>query len=111
MAFNLMTIFKNSEFQKFGQAATNVVELAFRPNKKTGARIVRAVLDDGRTLVKTVTASGAVIEEAISLPAISSAIQRNKLIKELSASKKTQEQIAAMLNISQATVSNVLKKK
>lgn len=111
MSFNLMTVFSNNDLQKFGQTAANVVSLAFKSNKKSGARIARAVLDNGTTLIKTVTASGAVIQEVINLPAINSIAQRNALILDLAKNKMTQEQIAAMLDISQATVSNVLRKK
>ena len=110
MSFNLMTIFKKADFQKVGQTAANVVSLAFKVNKKNGARIVRAVLDNGATLIKTVTASGVVIEEVRMLPAISSIAQRNEVIRDLAKNRLTQEAIAAMLNISQSTVSNVLKK-
>ncbi len=111
MSFNLMTVFNNNDLQKFGQTAANVVSLAFKSNKKSGARIARAVLDNGTTLIKTVTASGAVIQEVINLPAINSLAQRNEVILDLAKNKMTQEQIAAMLDISQATVSNVLRKK
>lgn len=111
MSFNLMTVFSNNDLQKFGQTAANVVSLAFKSNKKSGARIARAVLDNGTTLIKTVTASGAVIQEVINLPAVNSIAQRNALILDLAKNKMTQEQIAAMLDISQATVSNVLRKK
>ena len=111
MGFNLMTVFKNADLQKFGQTAANVVSLAFKTNSKTGARIARAVLDNGTTLIKTVTASGAVMEEVIKLPEITSVLQRNEVIRDLAKYKLTQEQIAAMLDISQATVSNVLRKK
>ncbi|MCI9639843.1 helix-turn-helix domain-containing protein [Anaerovoracaceae bacterium 41-7] len=111
MSFNLMTVFKNSDLQKFGQTAANVVSLAYKVNKKNGARIARAVLDNGTTLIKTVTASGTVIEQVTKLPAITSIEQRNDVIRDLAKNKITQEQIAAMLDISQATVSNVLRKK
>ena len=30
MSFNLMTVFKNSDLQKFGQTASNVISLAFK---------------------------------------------------------------------------------
>lgn len=106
-----MTVFKNTDFQQFGQSATNVVSLAFKTNKKNGARTARAVLDNGTTLIKTVTASGAVLGEIIKLPVITSIAQRNAVIIDLAKNKMTQEQIASMLDISQATVSNVLKKK
>lgn len=110
MSFNLMTVFKNSDLQKFGQSASNVISLAFKTNKKNGARIARAVLDNGKTLIKTVTATGTVIGQVIDLPEITSIAQRNKVICDLAKNKMTQEQIAAMLDISQSTVSNVLRK-
>ena len=111
MGFNLMPVFKNSDLQQFGQTAANVVSLAFKTNKKNGARIARAVLDNGTTLIKTVTASGTVLEQVLKLPEITSIAQRNDVIRDLAKNKITQEQIAAMLDISQSTVSNVLKKK
>ena len=52
-----------------------MVSLAFKPNKKTGAKIARAVLDDGTTLIKTVTASGVVSETIHRLPEITSTVQ------------------------------------
>lgn len=73
--------------------------------------MARAVMDNGITLVKTVTASGTVLEEVIRLPEITTIAQRNNVIRDLARNKMTQEQIAAMLDISQATVSNVLRKK
>ncbi len=111
MAFNLMNVFKSTDLQKFGQTAENVVSLAFKANKKNGSRIARAVLDNGTTLIKTVTATGAVVGQVINLPEITSIAQRNDVIRDLAKNKFTQETIASMLDISQATVSNVLKKK
>ena len=111
MGSNLMTVFSNKDLQKFGQEAANVIQLAFKSNKKTGAKIARAVMDNGTTLIKTVTSTGTVLEEVISLPKITSTLQRNEVIRDLARNKITQEQIAAMLDISQATVSNVLRKK
>jgi DNA-directed RNA polymerase specialized sigma subunit len=111
MAFNLMTVFKNTDLQQFGHTTANIVSLAFKTNKKNGARIARAVLDNGTTLIKTVTASGTVLKQVLRLPEITSIAQRNDVIRDLAKNKITQEQIAAMLDISQSTVSNVLKKK
>ena len=51
MATNLMNVFKNVDLQGVGKTAANIVSLAFKPNKKTGAKIARAVLDDGTTLI------------------------------------------------------------
>lgn len=110
MPFNLMTVFKNADLQQFGQTLANVVSVDFKTNKKNGARLARAVLDNGTTLIKTVTASGAVLEQVFKLPEITSVAQRNEVIRDLAKNKITQEVIAAMLDISQATVSNVLKK-
>ena len=111
MATNLMNVFKTVDLQGVGKTAANIVSLAFKPNKKTGAKIARAVLDDGTTLIKTVTASGVVSETIHRLPEITSTVQRNEVIKDLCKQKINQETIAAMLDISQSTVSNVLRKK
>ena len=45
------------------------------------------------------------------LPEIASVAQRNEVIRDLAKQKINQETIAAMLDVSQSTVSNVLKKK
>lgn len=111
MQTNLMNIFKASDLKEVGQTAANVVSLAFKPNKKTGAKIARAVLDNGITLIKSVTASGVVSETVHKIPEIASVVQRNEVIKDLAKQKINQETIAAMLDISQSTVSNVLRKK
>ena len=51
MATNLMNVFKNTDLKNAGKSAADVVSLAFKPNKKTGAKIARAVLSDGTTLI------------------------------------------------------------
>lgn len=111
MSTNLLNVFKTSDLKEVGQTAANVVSLAFKPNKKTGAKIARAVLDNGTTLIKSVTASGVVSETVHKIPEIASVAQRNDVIKDLAKQKINQETIAAMLDISQSTVSNVLRKK
>ena len=111
MSTNLMNVFNDSDLKEVGQTADNVVSLAFKPNKKTGAKIARAVLDNGTTLIKSVTASGVVSETVHKIPEIASVAQRNDVIKDLAKQKINQETIAAMLDISQSTVSNVLRKK
>lgn len=111
MSTNLMKVFKNVDLKSVGKTTANVVLLAFKSNKKTGAKIARAVLDDGTTLIKTVTATGVVSETVHKLPEIVSVVQRNAVIKDLAKQNITQETIAAMLDISQSTVSNVLKRK
>ena len=96
MATNLMNVFKTVDLQGVGKTAANIVSLAFKPNKKTGAKIARAVLDDGTTLIKTVTASGVVSETIHRLPEITSTVQRNEVIKDLCKQKINQETIATV---------------
>ena len=110
MPTNLLSVFKNVDLKAVGKTTANIVSLAFKINHKTGAKIARAVLDDGRILVKEISSSGVVSETVHTLPEIASVAKRNEVIQDL-AKKHTQELIAAMLNISQSTVSNVLRKK
>lgn len=112
MSVSLMSVFKNIDLVDLGKTTANIISLAFTPNKKTGAKIARAVLDNGMTLIKTVTASGVVSETICRIPEIVSVAQRNEVIRDLAKQKVfSQEMIAAMLNVSQSTVSNVLRKK
>lgn len=111
METNLLNAFKNVDLKAIGKTTANIVSLAFKPNRKTGTRIARAVLDDGRTLVKTVTASGIVSETIHKIPEVLSVAQRNEVIRDLARQKITQETIVAMLDVSQSTVSNVLRNK
>lgn len=108
MPINLLNVFKSADLKECKKTTKNIVSLAFKSNKKTGARIARAVLDDGTTLIKEVFASGVISQKAIQIPPDA---QRNEVIKDLAKNKLTQETIAAMLDISQSTVSNVLRKK
>ena len=111
MSTTLINVFKSADLKNTGKNTANIVSLAFKPNKKTGARIARTVLDDGTTLIKTVTYTGVTLETVHRLPEITSIAQRNTVIKDLAKQKMTQETIAAMLDISQSTISNVLKNK
>lgn len=111
MSVNLMNVFKKVDLKDVGKTAANVISITLKANKKTGAKIARAVLDDGMTLIKTVTPSGVVSETVLKIPEIVSKAQRNEIIRDLAKQKYTQEVIAAILDISQATVSNVLRKK
>ena len=111
MSANFMKVFSRIDLKSARITALNEIELTLRTNKKTGEKIARAVLGDGRTLVKTVTASGVVSETVHTIPEIFSTAQRKTIIKDLAKQRHTQEEIAAMLNISQSLVSKVLKKK
>lgn len=111
MAMNLMNVFKGTDLKNVGKSPADIISLDFKPNKKTGAKIARAVLSDGTTLIRNVTASGVVSETIHKLPEIASVAQRNEIIRDLARQKMNQETIAAMLDVSQSTVSNVLRKK
>ena len=105
MSLNLMTVFKTSDLQKFGQTASNVVSLAFKTNKKNGSKIGRAVLDNGTTLIKTVTATGVEIGQVLKIPEINSIAQRNAVIKDLTKNKITQEELAEKLATTHSVIS------
>lgn len=111
MSTNLMNVFNNSDLKTLGRNTDEVVSLSFKLNKNTGAKIARAVLNDGTTIIKNVTASGVVSDSVHTLPNITDSSIRNEVIKDLAKQKFTQETIAAMVDVSQATVSNVLRKK
>lgn len=72
MVANLMNVFKNIDLKNVGKSMSDVVSLTFKPNKKTGAKIARAVLSDGTTLIKSVTASRVVSATIHKLPEIAS---------------------------------------
>ena len=98
--------------QRFSSSLTDIVSLSLGKNAKTGERFARAVLDNGTTLIKSVTATGVEKNVKYVIPAFTSVVERNDIIKDLSKNQGlTQEMIASMMNISQSTVSNVLRKK
>lgn len=111
MGTDLLSIFKKADLKEVGKTTGNIISLALKYNKKKGAKIARAVLDDGSTLIKRITASGVVSETIHKIPEILSIPQRNNIIRDLAKQNLTQETIAAMLDISQSTVSNVLRGK
>lgn len=58
MTVNLLTIFFNVDFQKVGKLRSNITSLVSTTNKSNGAKVARAVLDNGTTLIITVTSTG-----------------------------------------------------
>ncbi len=50
MGTDLLSIFKKADLKEVGKTTGNIISLALKSNKKTGAKIARAVLDDGSTL-------------------------------------------------------------
>lgn len=103
MSANLLKIFTSDDFKNAGKKPSELVELSFKINKVSGESFARAVFEDGSFLVKAVLDSGKVME----FSPIASVEQRNKIIEELYETY-TQLDIAAILDISQATVSAVI---
>ena len=76
--------------------------------KKTGEIFAKATKKDGKTLIKSLSPLDVEKNMLIEIPSYASKLERNKIIQELS-KNFTQDDIADMLDISQSTVSNVLK--
>ena len=111
MQDSLIKAFNSADVAKVASKIRDIVSLNYGINKKTGERFVRAVMNNGTTLIKSVTESG--IEKNIKyvIPAFKNVEERNKIIRDLSKQKLTQNDIACIMNISQSTVSNVLRRK
>jgi len=77
--------------------------------KKTGEVFAKAITRDGKTLIKSLSPLGVEKNVLIKIPSYTTKVERDKIIFELS-KKFTQVDIADMLDISQSTVSNVLRK-
>ena len=103
MPINLLNAFNSKDFKNSGKKTFELVELTFKINPTSGARFARAVFEDGSTLVKQVS-EGATDKKLMQFPKITSIPQRTKIIKELN-KEYTQQDIAAILDISQGTVS------
>lgn len=107
MGTNLMKVFTPVDWVKYGKQAADLMSLTFSQNKRTGTKIARAFFSDGTALIRKVSATGIIEKTTIELPKITSTLQRNTVICDLIKNGHTQQEVAAMLNISQATVSNV----
>ena len=90
---------------------SDIVSLCFVMNKSTGDRFARAELGDGTALIKPVPSGNGQSEIEYVIPAYRNTAQRNQIIKTLAEDPDlTQEMIACMMDISQSTVSNVMRK-
>lgn len=103
MHANLLNVFSHSDFKSSGHKQSELVELAFKPNPTSGVMFARAVFEDGSFMVKQVTEGGA-DTNVMQFQRIESTAQRTEIIKTLY-EKYTQQDIAAILDISQGTVS------
>lgn len=114
MKKGLLFLFTENDFKKPIEGASydvsDIVLLAYVTNKSTGERFARAVMSDGTALIKPVTAKGGEASIEYVIPAYRNTTERNAVIVELADKPElTQEMIAAMMDISQSTVSNVLR--
>ena len=90
---------------------SDIVSLSYVMNKSTGERYARAELGDGTALIKPVPSGNVRSEVEYVIPAYRNTSQRNEVIKTLAEDPDlTQEMIACMMDISQSTVSNVMRK-
>ncbi len=88
----------------------DIVSLSYVMNKSTGERFARAVLEDGTTMIKPAYTRGGNYQVEHVIQPYRTTAERNAVIAELADDPDlTQEMIAAMLDISQSTVSNVLR--
>ena len=88
----------------------DIISLSYVMNKSTGERFARAVLEDGTTLIKPAFTKGGNYKVEHVIPPYRTTAERNAVIAELAEDPElTQEMIAAMMDISQSTVSNVLR--
>lgn len=106
MTKNLLNVFSPDDFKSVNKKASNLIELSFMTNWTSGNKFARAVFEDGSVLVKQVS-EDATNKNTMQFPKITSISQRTEIIKKLH-KKYTQQDIAAILDISQATVSNAL---
>ena len=88
----------------------DLVSLKLGVKKRNGERFAKATTSDGRTFTKTLSKSGVEKSSVVKIPAYETKDKRDSIICELSADF-VQDDIADMLDISQGTVSNALKKR
>lgn len=103
MSKNLLKAFSSADFEIMGMKSVDLVELSFKENKVSGMKFVRAVFADGTFMVKKM-AEG---ETLMCFRHLDSIVKRNEMIEQLY-EIYTQMDIAAILDISQATVSAVI---
>lgn len=111
MSANLMNVFTSVDLSRVGKHAADLVSLEFKTNKRTGSKIARAVFKDGVSIARQVTESGVISQTITKLPEITSIAQRNDVIRDLIKNGKTQQEVAALMGVSQSLVSTVLNKK
>lgn len=87
-----------------------IVSAKMGSKKRTGETFVKAALSDGRTFIKTLSRTGVQIDSTVTIPPYATREERDEIIFDLS-KKYVQDDIADMLDISQGTVSNSLRRR
>lgn len=106
MPNNLMTV-----FAKESQVANEeLTSLKIGTKRSTGEKFAKATTIDGTTFIKSLSKSGVEQNRTIKIPSYSTKEERNEIIRDLSRDY-IQDDIADMLEVSQSTVSNTLRKK
>ena len=106
MSNDLFDAFSNEP----GVPSEDIVSLNMGIKKRTGERFAKATTSDGKTYIKTLSKTGVAQKSVITIPSYSSKEERDEIIMDLS-KRNTQDDIADMMDISQGTVSNVIRKK
>ncbi len=111
----LLSMFTDRDFREPIEGTSydisDIVSLGYVMNKSTGERYARAELGDGTALIKPVPSGNGISEIEYVIPAYRNTSQRNEIIRTLAEDPDlTQEMIACMMDISQSTVSNVMRK-
>lgn len=106
MSTNLLNTFSTKDFKDAGKKTSELIELTFKINPTSGVSFARAVFEDGSVLVKQVS-ENTEDKNVMQFPKITSISQRTEIIKKIH-KEYTQQDIAAILDISQATVSAAL---
>lgn len=83
------------------------VNIGFR--NRTGERFVRVKTMDGSILIKEINYNGMISDETKVIRPYHNKEERNKLVRHLRGTGLNQEDIADYLEISQGTVSNILR--
>lgn len=104
MSNDLISAFANET----GISSKDFISLKYGVKRRTGERFVKATTFNGMTFIKTLSLNGIETSSLIKIPAFNTKEERDLIIKDLS-NTYTQSDIADMLDISQSTVSNVLK--
>lgn len=91
--------FPKTEFEEFSVKKTS-----------TGGYLATVTTNTGTTLIRETTKSGVIKDSIITIPYYETKIERDQIILDL-LQNHLQEEVADFLGISQATVSNVSRKK